>query len=272
MHESGAIPLNWVDLTIAALLILVAGAVNLALRLEMEQRLALAAVRTVAQLLLVGYVLQWVFELEHPLLIAALALLMTAAAARASVASAKRFYIGAYWRAFSTLAVTGILITFVVTRLIIGVEPWFRPQYLVPLLGMVFGNSLTGLSLCLDKLLELLSRERERIEAELALGASSWEAARGPVAEAVRTGMIPILNAMMVVGIVSIPGMMTGQILQGADPSAAVKYQIVVMFMLAASTSLGCVGMALLAYRRLFNERHQLRSERIRIRHRAPLA
>lgn len=90
-----------------------------------------------------------------------------------------------------------------------------------------------------------------------------WEAARDPLSQAVRRGMIPILNSMTVVGIVSLPGMMTGQILEGASPLAAVKYQIVVMFMLAASTSLGSMGVALYVFRRLFNDRHQLRAERI---------
>jgi putative ABC transport system permease protein len=131
---------------------------------------------------------------------------------------------------------------------------------------MVLGNSLTGISLCLDTLLEALSERRAYVETELALGASRWEAVREPLAQSVRRGLIPIINSMMVVGLVSLPGMMTGQILQGADPLQAVKYQIVVMFMIAASTSLGCMTMALLVYRRLFNERHQLRSEWIKHR------
>ncbi len=101
---------------------------------------------------------------------------------------------------------------------------------------------------------------------ELALGATRWEAARGPIAEAVRRGMIPIINSMMVIGIVSLPGMMTGQILAGADPLEAVKYQIMIMFMLAAATSVGCMVMAILAYRRLFSRKHQLLTERIQRR------
>jgi len=123
---------------------------------------------------------------------------------------------------------------------------------------MILGNSLTGLSLCLDQLLETVHERRAEVEMELALGATRWEAARGPLAASVRRGMIPTINAMMVVGIVSLPGMMTGQILAGADPAVAVRYQIVVMFMLTASTALGCIFIALLACRTLFNDRHQL--------------
>jgi putative ABC transport system permease protein len=200
---------------------------------------------------------------EHPAAILGLALVMTAVAARAAVKMPKRSYVGGYLAAFATLIATGLLTSFTVTRAIISVEPWYRPQYLIPLLGMVFGNSLTGISLCLDQLLESLSRNRQAVEAELAMGATRWEAVREPLAGAVRRGMIPIINSMMVVGIVSLPGMMTGQILEGADPVQAVRYQIVVMFMLAAATSLASISIALLTYRRLFNDRHQLCSDRI---------
>ncbi|MFW5876297.1 MAG: ABC transporter permease [Myxococcota bacterium] len=264
MPESpGALPLDVIDLVIAASLVLVAGLVSLALRLGLEGRLGLASVRTVVQLLLIGYVLEWVFAVDAPWAILAVIAIMIAAAGRAAVQRASRTFRGAYPLSFLSLAVTGTVTTFTVTAAVIGVDPWWRPQYVIPMLGMVLGNSLTGISLCLDTLLEALDAGRDRIELDLSLGATRWQAVREPLADAVRRGMIPIINSMMVVGIVSLPGMMTGQILAGADPLPAVQYQIVVMFMIAAGTSLGCILMALLVYRRLFNERHQLRSERI---------
>jgi putative ABC transport system permease protein len=165
--------------------------------------------------------------------------------------------------AWLTLVIAATVTTFTVTGVVVGVEPWYEPQYLIPLMGMCLGNTLTGLSLCIDSLLESFSERRHEVELLLSLGANRWEAARGMVQAAVRRGMVPILNAMTVVGIVSLPGMMTGQILAGADPLEAVKYQMVVMFMLAASTAIGCIVITWLAYRRLFNDRHQLRAERI---------
>ena len=131
---------------------------------------------------------------------------------------------------------------------------------------MVLGNTMNGISLATDHFLETLSERRHEVEMELAMGATAWEAARRPVADAVRRGMIPIINSMMVVGVVSLPGMMTGQILAGTDPAVAVKYQIMIMFMIAAGASLGSMGMVLLSYRRLFNHRHQLLYDRIRKR------
>ena len=265
---SGAIELGWEQLVVAAGLVLVAGLVSMALRLGLGGRLWVASLRTVVQLLLVGYLLRWIFGMEGPLLLFGFLLIMTVAAARAAIQRPTRTYRGAFLGAFVTLVLAGWVTTFVVTGLVVRVEPWYRAQYVLPLLGMVLGNGLTGISLSLDALLESLDAGRDTIEMELSLGATRWEAVRDPFRDALRRGMIPILNAMAVVGIVSLPGMMTGQILAGADPLAAVKYQIVVMFMLAGATAVGCMGVLFHAYGRLFDSSHRLRSDRLRDRSR----
>ena len=126
-----------------------------------------------------------------------------------------------------------------------------------PLLGMILGNTLNGVSLGLDRLGSELVGKRDQVEALLALGATRWEAARRPSSRRCKTGLIPTINAMMVVGIVSLPGMMTGQLLAGTSPVEAVKYQIVIMFLIASGTALGTVSVVLLSFRRLFNEDHQ---------------
>lgn len=255
--------LSLAQLIVATILVLAAGGISLILRLGIERRLGLAALRAAAQLLLIGYVLRWVFGLSTPWAVGAVMLVMLVAASRAAVDRPARRYRGMAFQAFAALVVSGTATTFAVTGAIIRADPWFNPYYVIPLLGMVLGNSLTGVSLCLDQLLETLAVKRLLIEMELAHGATRWEAAQEPVRSAVRRGMIPIINSMMVVGIVSLPGMMTGQILAGADPLVAVKYQIVVMFMLSVATALGCMLSALLVYTRLFNHRHQLLAERI---------
>ena len=251
------------DLALAALLVIMAGTVSLVLRLGLERRLLVASLRSVLQLLLLGYLLRYIFALDRAWAVCALALLMVSVAAHAAVGRISRRFRGILGTAFLSLVLSSILTSLVVTRVIIGVEPWFRPQYFVPILGMILGNSMNGISLCLDDLLERLSERRDEVEMRLAHGATRWEAARDALAAAVRRGMIPILNAMMIVGVVSLPGMMTGQILAGADPLTAVKYQILVMFMLAAATALGSMLSALAVYRSIFTPRHQLRYEAI---------
>lgn len=255
------VELSVADLVAGACLVLVAGIVSIALRLGLEKSLAVASLRTVVQLLLVGYILKALFEVEGFPILAGVMILMVLAASREAVHRPSRRFRGGGWRAFLTLVLCSLVTTFAVTRLIIDVTPWYKAQYVIPLLGMILGNSLTGISLCLDQLLDQFTAKRSQVEMELALGATSWEAARDIVRESVRKGLIPIINSMMVVGIVSLPGMMTGQILAGADPLEAVKYQIIVMFMIVAATSLGCILMSLLVYQRLFGARHELRRD-----------
>src|SRR5262249_34387631 len=125
------------------------------------------------------------------------------------------------------------------------------------------GNPLNGISLGLDRLGDELAGQRERVETLLCLGATRWEAAHSAIQTAVRTGMIPMINSMIVVGIVSLPGMMTGQLLSGVDPIQAVKYQIVILFLIAAGTALGTISVVLLSFRQLVNSRHQFLYQRL---------
>jgi putative ABC transport system permease protein len=233
------------------------------LRLGLARSLLLASSRMVVQLLLVGLVLGYVFSLNRPLPVLAIALVMASLAGVSAVNRSQRRFRGVWWD--SLLTITGS--AFVVTGLslvgVLRVRPWFEAQYAIPLLGMVLGNSLNAVSLALDRFLAGVAQGRERIESDLALGASRWEAAHGLIRDSLRTGMIPTINAMMVMGVVSLPGMMTGQILAGADPADAVRYQIVIMFMIASATALGALGVTLLAFRTLFDPRDRLRSERL---------
>jgi len=142
--------------------------------------------------------------------------------------------------------------------LIVRPQPWHSPHVVIPLLGMVLGNSLTGISLGLDRFLSELRNRRGEVETLLTLGATRWESCRDIFAGATRTAMIPILNTMSVAGIVSIPGMMTGQLLAGAPPIQAVQYQIMIMFVIAAAIALGVVIALAMTYRRVTTADHQI--------------
>lgn len=255
------IPLTPRDLALASGLILLSGLLSLLLRLNLERRLLWASLRMGVQLWLLGEVLGWVFARRSPLPVLAILVGMTLVAGWHAVRRSGWTYRGAGTRASFVLIVSGLGITLFATQTIIGIDPWYSPRYLIPLAGMVLGNSLTGISLSLDSFLETLAERREQVESDLALGATAWEAAREPMAEAVRRGMIPTINSMMVMGVVSLPGMMTGQMLGGEAPTGAVRYQILIMCMIGASVATGCILLCLLSYRRLFNARHQLRHD-----------
>jgi putative ABC transport system permease protein len=251
------IELSYGQVALAALLILINGAISVLLKLDLERRLLIAAACTVTQLLLIGLVLEWVFRVDRWYVVVAMMSLMTLVAGVAAIQRTHIRYPGIWRRSIAATWVSSWLMAAVALGVIVRVRPWYTPQYAIPLLGMILGNTLNGVSLGLDRLGGELSGKRDQVEALLALGASRWEAAHRPIQQAVRTGLIPTINAMMVVGIVSLPGMMTGQLLAGTSPVEAVKYQVVIMFLIASGTALGTVSVVLLSYRRLFNEDHQ---------------
>lgn len=260
----GALDINAWQLALAAILIVVNLALSAWLRLGLTRSLLIASVRMTVQLLLVGLILGYVFALSQPLPIIAIGLVMTTLAGLASVNRTRRRFRGIYLDSLLSVFTASFLVTGVALAGIINVRPWYLAQYAIPLLGMVLGNILNGTSLALDRFMEGAVRERDLIESRLALGASRWEAAHALITESLRVGMIPTINSMMVMGVVSLPGMMTGQLLAGAPPSTAVRYQIVIMFMIAAATALGSLGVVLLAFRVVFSGQHQLRTDRLR--------
>jgi putative ABC transport system permease protein len=267
------VPPEYIDLSfwqvaIAASLILIGGAISLCLQLGLERRLLWAAVRTVVQLLLVGLVLKWIFAPGQPwYVVVGMAMAMTLIAGGAAVRRSERRYRGVWLDSVVSMWASSWLIAAVALFGVLQVQrqnhPWYQPQYAIPLLGMILGNTLNGIALGFDRLSEELAGKRDQVETLLALGATRWEAARSAIQTAVRTGMIPTINSMMVVGLVSLPGMMTGQLLGGVSAMQAVMYQIVIMFLIAAGTSLGTVCIVLLSYRRLFTARHQFLPARL---------
>ncbi len=264
MNEVAYLPIGPWQLALASLAIAVNVALSIGLRLGLARTLVVASIRMTAQLLLIGLVLEWVFALDEPLPILAIALVMSGLAAVAAVQRTQRRFAGVYWDSLVSVLTAAFLVTGFALVGVVRVRPWYDAQYLIPLLGMVLGNVLNGISLALDRFTEGVAQRRGQVELLLTLGATRWEAAHALVTDALRVAMIPTINAMMVMGIVSLPGMMTGQILAGAAPADAVRYQIVIMFMIAAATALGAFGVVMLAFVRLFDARHRLRADRLR--------
>ncbi len=258
------IPLDNAQLGCAAALIVVNIAISAWLRLGLTRNLLVASVRMVVQLLLVGFILEAVFALQTPWPVIGIGLVMAVLAGVTAVQRTRRRFPGIFWESLLSVLGASFVVTGIALTGIIDVQPWFLPQYAIPLLGMVLGNLLTGVSLALDRFMEGAVREADTIEADLALGATRWEAAHPLLVEALRTGMIPTINAMMVMGVVSLPGMMTGQMLAGASPASAVRYQIVIMFVIASAAALGTLAVCLAAFLALFNDRHQLCLMRLR--------
>ena len=260
------VPLSAFDLALAALLVVLNAGLSMRLGLALEKPLLVAAVRTAVQLFLVGFVIKALFALASPLWTGLMVLVMVLAAGYEVQARQTRRYSGAWAYGLGALSVAAGagLVTLLALVVVVQPEPWHQPRYAIPLLGMILGNAMTGVSLALDTLATAAARERPAIEARLALGADRATALRSVSHQALRTGLMPIINAMSAAGVIALPGMMTGQILAGADPVEAVKYQILIMFLIAGGTGIGVFLAVYAGTRRLSDSRHRLRLDRLR--------
>ncbi len=259
------VSLSYVDVALASLLVVLNAAISIALGLGLARRLLLAAARMTVQLLLVGLVLKTLFSLASPSATAAAALFMGLVAGREILARQENPLSGVWGYGIGTTSImlAGGLVTIFGLVAEIGHDPWYAPRFAIPLFGMILGNGMTGIALGLDTLTGLSRRERPAIEAALTLGATRWQALRPVVRRALSTGLMPIVNSMAATGIVSLPGMMTGQILSGVAPTEAAKYQLMIMFLIAGSTGLGVLGAVFGTTLRLTDARHRLRLDRL---------
>jgi putative ABC transport system permease protein len=259
------VELSWWDIALAASLIVALAALSFQQRLQLERQLLIAGTRTIIQLALVGVVLHALFGNGQLGWVALMATVMLAVAGYEVMARQKRRLAGPWGYGIGTASmfISSFTVTLFGLIVLVGNEPWYMPQYAIPLLGMMLGNTMNGIAVSLDRLTTGAWQQRALIENRLMLGETCQEAISELRRDAVRAGMIPTINGMAAVGVVSLPGMMTGQILAGAAPMEAVKYQIMIMFMISAGAGFGTVLALSLGARRLFDERERLRVDRL---------
>jgi putative ABC transport system permease protein len=185
-----------------------------------------ANIRMLVQLLLVGYILTFIFETDSPILVVLVIMFMISMSAFIALRPLQAKGIKPFLIVLMSLGVSGIGVLLLVTQIILDLPRWFEPQYVIPLAGMVFANSMNTISLV-----------GERFNAELIRGVDYIEARN----IAMGAAMIPQVNALLAVGLVALPGMMTGQILSGVDPLTAARYQIMVMCMIFSTAGLSAV-------------------------------
>lgn len=233
-------------------LILTAGLVSAAFGLGLIKSLVWGSVRTFVQLLVMGYALTYLFAWDRLEIVLAVVGLMCLIAVRTVRTRVTRPPSGFNWLALASLAASTYLIASLVTTVIIGPQPVYSARVAIPIAGMVLGNTLNAVSLAAERLYSEFRQRSEEVECRLSLGATPWEAGRPLVRAALKAGLTPAINSLMAAGLVFLPGMMVGQILGGADPQQAVRYQIVVMFMLTGAAAISGLVMVLLGFRRVF--------------------
>ena len=182
-----------------------------------------ALTRMLIQLILIGYVLTYIFTSDSPYLVILILSVMLVAASIISLRPMQKKDSSLYMKAFISITLGGLFTLVMIIFGVLNLNPWYEPKFLIPLAGMIFANSMNAVSIA-----------AERYESEVERGSIYTEAR----ATAYKASLIPIVNALFAVGLVSLPGMMTGQILSGVDPLIAVRYQMMVMLMILGSAGI----------------------------------
>ncbi|WP_238843374.1 ABC transporter permease [Thiomicrorhabdus xiamenensis] len=258
--ETQMILISYWDLAMLSVLVVLMGSVLWLQGFTHVGQYFWANVRAVAQLSFMGVWLTWVFYADNPLWVALVGLIMLLAAGY-EIAKRQQYRFQKYSSiliGLMSLSVTALVLLVAVLTLVIQPDPWYQPQYAIPLLGMLLGNSMTAIGVGLDNLTRNTKQLKNKVEAQLALGYSAKESMKFIKQQSLHASMIPVINMLVAAGVISLPGMMTGQILAGASPMEAVKYQIMIMLLIATSTAAGTLIAVEMAAKKLFDERQRL--------------
>jgi len=243
------------SLALALVLVVVALLVSKKEKLGLEKDIIWSVARAVVQLIVVGYVLKYIFELNNDWLTVLMVLFICVNAALNAKKRSRNIDNGFI---ISFIAITvGTSLTLSVLILSGSIE--FLPMQVIPISGMIAGNAMVAVGLCYSNLNQRFADNQQKILEMLSLGAGSKLASGLIIRDSIRSAMIPTVDAAKTVGLVSLPGMMSGLIFAGIDPVKAIKYQIMVTFMLLATASLSTIIAGYLSYRRYYNDRVQLR-------------
>jgi len=227
-------------------------------KLGIAGSLAIATVRSVVQLAVVGYLLDAVFDLKQPVAVAGVIGLMSLVAAREAKNRIGKKVAFALPIVFGSILVGTVLILAYITLIVVQPDDSHSPRYLIPISGMVLGNAMNGVSIAAERLTSSITNKANEIETHLCLGATPQQSIDAYRTEAIKAAMIPSINTMMVVGVVTLPGMMTGQILGGVSPLLAVRYQLVILFAITAANLISTLLVTQALSRQFFTPAQQL--------------
>ena len=256
----GILNLSVLQVALAYLFVLIVLFILRARGIRREKELVVSSVRMTLQLILVGYLLVYVFDNPNPFFTIAAILVMEAFAVYTVFKKFKNKLSKELKRVIAASMALGTLSCLVYFLLVVvRISPWYDPQYFIPIAGMIIGNSMTGVSLGVKSLNEGMTVQRAMVEEALILGATPQDASREIVNSTFDAAILPTINSMVGMGIVFLPGMMTGQILSGTSPTTAISYQIAIMLGILGAVSLSVFTMLQWGYRTFFNKDQQLR-------------
>ncbi len=233
-------------------------------RLGLEKTLLIGTLRTFVQLTLMGYLLTYIFQQQHWAFMLGLILLMLLVASFEARRRQKVFIPKFFLTVVISLLITVTFVLGTILQFILDVEPWYYPYAMIPIAGMILGNGMNSVSLTANRFVAEMKHREAEIETQLALGATPRQAVHDTLRESIQAALIPNINGMMTVGLVQLPGVMTGQILAGVEPIIAVRYQIMIMYMWITTAAMANILTLGFLYRQYFTQRMQLRRELLR--------
>ncbi|MBT4991151.1 MAG: iron export ABC transporter permease subunit FetB, partial [Candidatus Marinimicrobia bacterium] len=274
IHGSGEIRLimtqsfyiiSWMDVLVSFVLIALSIGLIRWMKIGLEQSLIIGTIRTFLQLGLMGYVLTWFFTQDNWLFMVCLILGMILIAGFEGTRRQKEYKIPhLFWILTGSILTAVLIVLGIILKFILDVEPWFYPYAMIPIAGMIIGNALNSSTLAVNRFIGEMKHREHEIEMLLSLGASPRNAIDDAMKSALRAALLPNINGLMMVGLVQLPGVMTGQILSGVDPLIAVRYQIMIMYMWISTVAITDILVLLLVYRQFFTEKAQLKKSLLR--------
>lgn len=229
-------------------------------KMKKEKDVIYAAVKMTIQLVIAGYVLAYIFQNPNPIITIFIFMLMQFFCVHTIKKRLKfKSYQNLNWQIYLTVFVSTSFSLLVYILLVLKIDPWYQPSYFIPLSGMIMGNTMTAITLAIKYLYSSFENLDQEIRERLYLGASPFESVKKIIYAAHDNGITPTLNSMMGMGIVVLPGMMTGQIIAGASSTVAVSYQISIMIAILLSVNIATIMILYLAYHNFFNQYWQIR-------------
>ncbi|OJA08467.1 hypothetical protein AZE42_02834 [Rhizopogon vesiculosus] len=256
--------LDWVNVGLGFSFILFNALVSTSLQLGVGSSLLSAAIRCVLQLALVALVLQKVFETNNPWAVAGIACLLNLLGTMEAVVNkSKKRYKHMFPSVLFGMLCSTIPVSVIGIRFAMAVDPFWKPEQYIPIVGMLCGGTISGIVVSVSYVLQEIYDNRDKVEMYLAFGASRLEACRPVAREALRLALTPTINQMSVIGIIAIPGMMTGAILGGSSVQQAARLQMVIMFMISASTALASIFTTIITLGVVIDGEDRLRPDRV---------
>lgn len=253
----GIVAINLFQFSLVYLLLLIVLAVMKKSKINQTKLLIVASFRMTVQLVIAGFILTYIFKKPHPIFTVLYLISMTTFAIHRVLSKNKTINKKFKLAIAFSLACSGLAIIVFFVMIVVG-ESIFNPQYVIPLSGMIMGNAMTGVTLGIKTFRENLENQKNRIEVLLNIGVTPKKILLPFVNQSLETALLPTMNSMLGMGIVSLPGMMTGQILSGTLPTTAILYQISIMIAICTVVCLSVFGSLYLGYRTLYNAKNQI--------------